>query len=83
MNVTYEQYQTAKAIVDAYEAHIRHEGYLEAEDDDFDDRDWEEEEQERREEENAERASLCKCGAWVFGKDGKSYHVADCCCGAE
>ena len=52
--------------------------------DDYYDEEWEREEiMERREEELAERAATCSCGAWVFGKDGKVYHVADCCCGAE
>lgn len=83
MNITYEQYQEAKAIVDEYEEHLRHEAYLQIEDDDYDELDWEEEEQEREEEEMAERSSFCSCGAWVFGKDGKVYHVADCYCGAE
>jgi uncharacterized Zn finger protein (UPF0148 family) len=50
---------------------------------DFDEDDWREEMEERRQEELAERAATCECGAWVFGKDGKVYHVADCCCGAE
>lgn len=39
--------------------------------------------EERRENERAEIAYNCKCGAWVFGKDGRVYHVADCVCGAD
>ena len=38
---------------------------------------------EQRENELAERAAMCKCGAWQFAKDGTVIHVADCCCGAE
>jgi hypothetical protein len=78
MNITYEQYESAKAIVEEYEENLR-----QIEDDDYDELDWEEEEQERKEEEMAERAASCNCGAWVFGKDGKVYHVSDCYCGAE
>jgi hypothetical protein len=51
--------------------------------DDFDEDDWREEMEERRQEELAERAALCKCGAWQFAKNGSVVHVADCCCGAE
>jgi uncharacterized Zn finger protein (UPF0148 family) len=50
---------------------------------DFDEDDWREEMEERRQEELAERAALCKCGAWQFAKNGSVVHVADCCCGAE
>lgn len=39
--------------------------------------------QEKAEEEREQRALECSCGAWQMGKDGKVYHVADCCCGAE
>ena len=28
-------------------------------------------------------ATDCKCGAWVFAKDGSILHIADCVCGAE
>lgn len=80
--ISKEQYEAAKRIVQEYEHSEMMESYLEMEDDE-DDRDWEEEEQEREEEIRAERASLCKCGAWVFGKDGGAYHVADCYCGAD
>lgn len=38
---------------------------------------------EQHEKELEERAWNCSCGAWQIGKDGKVYHVADCCCGAE
>lgn len=51
--------------------------------DDFDEDDWREEMEERRQEELAERAAMCKCGAWQFAKDGSVVHVSDCCCGAE
>lgn len=49
----------------------------------YDEDDWYEEQMQRKAEQMAERASMCKCGAWQFGKDGNVYHVADCCCGAE
>lgn len=67
----------------------RHKPYTkedEYDDDDFDDSCWRDHEldlQEQQEEEDFERACNCKCGAWVVGKDGKGYHVADCYCGAE
>lgn len=34
-------------------------------------------------EEKAILADNCKCGAWLFDKNGVVVHVADCCCGAE
>ena len=48
-----------------------------------DEEDYRERMEEQRLEELAERAALCKCGAWQFAKDGSVVHVADCCCGAE
>jgi hypothetical protein len=51
---------------------------IDEDDDDYDDDDW----QERKEQELYERACECTCGAWQH-KDGVTYHVADCCCGAE
>lgn len=84
MDISKEQYEAAKKIVEEYERLEMMQGYLEAEEDDgYDDRDWEEEEAEREYEEKAERAATCKCGAWVFNKNGNPVHVADCFCGAE
>lgn len=52
--------------------------------DESDDEEWDaDDEEERWAEEEAEYAATCTCGAWVFGKDGKVYHIADCFCGAE
>jgi len=81
MNITFKQYEEAKKIVEQYEEYLRYEEELD--DDDYDERDWEEEKAERRFEEDAERAALCKCGAWQFNKTGIVIHVADCICGAE
>jgi hypothetical protein len=53
-------------------------------DDDYEDaEDYRDRMEEQRFEELAERAALCKCGAWQFAKNGEVVHVADCCCGAE
>lgn len=80
MSISKEEYTKALQIVQAYEEQER---YYEEDDDDFADRDYELEEEEAEEERRMEIASSCICGAWVVGKDGKSYHVADCYCGAE
>lgn len=78
--ITKEEYLKAKAIVDEYEQEEYEQGMRDAEeDDDFDEDDLEE----QREMERAETAMNCSCGAWVIGKDGRGYHVADCICGAE
>jgi hypothetical protein len=79
--ITKEQYEAAKKIVDQYEYEEYLAGMLEAEEeDDYDENDdW----QERQDEEDYERACSCTCGAWVVGKDGRGYHVADCFCGAD
>lgn len=80
--ITKEQYEAAKRIVDQYEKEEYEELSREFEDDsDLYDHDLDE--QERQEEEDYERACSCTCGAWVVGKDGRGYHVADCYCGAE
>lgn len=84
--ITKEQYEAAKRIVDEHEQDEYEEAMRQAddylEDDDYGiDRDLDE--QERQEDEDFERACSCTCGAWVVGKDGRGYHVADCFCGAE
>lgn len=80
MNITYEQYQLAKALVEQYEEWLRCE---EKEDDDYDNSMDEEDREEAEWEERCELAATCKCGAWIFNKNGDVVHVADCCCGAE
>lgn len=82
MNITFEQYQAAKKIVDDYEEYLRHEEELEN-DDHYDGGDWEEDQAEREEEEKYETALSCTCGAWVINERGNPIHVADCYCGAE
>lgn len=79
--ITKEQYEEAKRIVAQYE----HEEGLELsmEDDDDFDGDEDDDFEERQDEEDYERALSCTCGAWIVGKDGKGYHVADCFCGAD
>jgi len=51
-------------------------------DDEYDDDDFYDDYQDRLEEELFERACNCTCGAWQH-INGVTYHVADCCCGAE
>lgn len=80
MNISYEQYQKALEIVQAYEEQLRYEE--QDYEDDFGDRDWEAEEAEAEEERRMEIASSCSCGAWIVNKDGIVLHVADCYCGA-
>lgn len=81
--ITHEQYLEYKKLVEEYEQAEYEEKQREVDKEfeweDEDDEDWEE----RREEERAETAMNCTCGAWVIGKDGRGYHVADCICGAE
>lgn len=81
MAISKEEYAKALKIVQAYEEQERY--YEELFEDDDDERDWELEEEEAEEERRMEIASICTCGAWVIGKDGRAYHVADCYCGAE
>lgn len=82
MNITYEQYQAAKALIEQYEEYLR---YGESGDDEdfMTDEDFYEEQIEQDYERDCERAATCKCGAWVFNKNGDPMHIADCCCRAE
>ena len=79
-NITFQQYQAAKKIVDDYEEYLRHEEMLENDDDE---RDWDEEDEENEDQERFERACACTCGAWQIDKNGNAIHVADCYCGAD
>lgn len=49
--------------------------------DDHEPESWQDYE-ERMKEEEAETASNCTCGAWIFTKSGEAVHIADCICGA-
>ena len=60
---------------------IEYEKMLDEQDYDDDD-DFYERQAERKAEELWERACECTCGAWQ-NINGKTIHVADCCCGAE
>ena len=48
--------------------------YDEDYDEDYDD--WEDDDYDPLE----SLAENCTCGAYIFGKDGRYRHVADCCC---
>ena len=73
MEITYDQYQSAKKIVDEYEEWLRYSEELEDSDDD--DTNCEEDDEQER----FERSCTCICGAWKI-KEGYALQIGDCCC---
>lgn len=77
MEITKEQYEAAKKIVEEYERQEWEDGQRDADaflDDDFDDDD------EEYPDPMESEFEFCLCGAYVFSDKGNIIRVSDCCC---
>lgn len=75
MNITKEQYEAAKKIVEGYERNSYEEEMLMVEDD-LEEYSDDEDEHDPLEDEYIN----CKCGAYVLGKHGGILKLSDCYC---